>query len=67
MFSLKIWLMFLAGAAFFNTLSHIFVPYYIELPLPTKNYTLTQQINNYIIAGSAALTILLLFLAAKAK
>ncbi|CRX37940.1 hypothetical protein [Estrella lausannensis] len=67
MFSLKNWYIFLAGAAFFHTVSHALLPYYFDLPLHLKNFSLTYEMNQYILAGSGALTILLLFLAAKTK
>lgn len=67
MFTLKYWLIFLAGAAFFHTISHLILPYYIELPFHLKDFTLTKQLNDWAIWGSAALTIILLWLAGKVR
>lgn len=67
MLSLKYFLIFLAGAAFFHTLSHFVLPYYIDLPFQLKNFTLTKQWNDWAIWGSAALTVFLLWWASKVK
>ncbi len=67
MFSLKNLLIFLAGAAFFHMVSHILVPYYIELPLQINGITLTQSLNNWAIGVSGVLTVVLLWLAKKIK
>ena len=38
MFSLKNVLIFFGGAEFFHTLSHILLPFFVELPLKTNGY-----------------------------
>lgn len=65
MFSLKNWLIFLAGAEFFHTLSHVMVPFVIQLPLVMDGVTLTSSINNWAIALNALVTVGLLWLAGR--
>lgn len=67
MFSLKNVLIFLAGAAFFHTLSHILLPIYLDLPLQIKGMVFTSTMNNWAIAFSGAVTVVLLWFASKAK
>lgn len=57
-------LIFLAGATCMHTLSHIFLPYYIDFPVVMKGFTLTSAINTWAILSSAAVTVVLLWLAA---
>lgn len=66
MFSLKNVLIFLAGAQFFHTLTHIFLPYFVELPLEIKFIDLTSTLNIWAIIINAIITIVLLWWAKKA-
>jgi hypothetical protein len=54
---------FLAGAAAMHTFSHIVLGYSPLLPLNMWGIALTQNLNYAVIAGSALLTGLFLFLA----
>ena len=67
MFSLKNVLIFLAGAAFFHTLSHILLPFFVELPLKTKVIYLTPALNFWAVIISAIITVVLLFWAKRVK
>lgn len=58
---------FLAGAAFFHTISHLLVPYFFNLPLEVGGITLTSTFNNWVVGLSALLTLLLLWGAKKAS
>lgn len=60
-------IVFLAGAEFFHTLSHIFINYYIVLPLSTKLIVLTPRMNLIAITVNAIITFLLLWWASKLK
>ena len=52
---------FIAGAEFFHTLSHIILPYFITLPINMKFLTLTPTINVVVIVINAIVTLLLLW------
>ncbi|VVC75425.1 hypothetical protein AQUSIP_07150 [Aquicella siphonis] len=65
MIRLRDFLIFLAGAAFFHTISHAMLPYFVALPWPLGFMTLTQYGNYWIIAGSALMTVLLLWWASR--
>lgn len=67
MFSLKNVLIFLAGASFFHTLSHILLPYFVELPLETKVIYLTPALNFWAIIINAIITVFLLWWAKRVK
>jgi hypothetical protein len=67
MFSLKNILIFLAGAEFFHTLSHILLPFFVELPLETKAILLTSTLNIWAIIINAIITLALLWWAIKVK
>jgi hypothetical protein len=67
MFSLKNVLIFLAGAQFFHTLSHILFPFVVELPLKTKIIYLTPTLNIWAIIINAIITLALLWWASKVK
>lgn len=67
MFSLKNVLIFLAGAEFFHTLSHILLPFFVELPLETKVVHLTSTFNIWAIIINAIMTLALLWWAKKVK
>lgn len=51
---------FVAGAEFFHTLSHIFLAYGVQLPLSTKWMVLTSRFNMWAILINAIITLLLL-------
>jgi hypothetical protein len=67
MFSLKNILIFLAGAEFFHTLSHLLMPLFVELPLETKIIHLTPSLNIWAIIINALITLALLWWAKKIK
>lgn len=61
MFSLRDFVIFLAGAEFFHTLSHLLLPYFISLPLDIKFIVLTTTMNIWVVAINALITIALLW------
>lgn len=67
MFSLKNVLIFFAGAEFFHTLSHILLPFFVELPLETKVIHLTSALNVWAIIINAIITLALLWWAKKVR
>lgn len=67
MFSLKNILIFLAGAQFFHTLSHIVLPYFVKLPLETNVVSLTPSLNMWAIIINAVITVVLLWCATKVR
>lgn len=67
MFSLKNVLIFLAGAEFFHTLSHILLPFFVELPIQTKVIHLTPTLNVWAIIINAIITLALLWWAKKVR
>ncbi len=67
MLKLRDVLIFLAGAEFFHTLSHIILPYFVTLPLQLSFMTLTPNLNLFIIVINAIITILLLWWASRIK
>lgn len=67
MWSLKNILIFLAGAAFFHGISHLILPFYVDLPFQVRDFTLTTMMNLWTIIVSVALTIALLWVASKLK
>lgn len=58
---------FIAGAEFFHTLSHIILPYFITLPLDIKFFTFTSTINLLAVMVNAIITLLLLWWAYRLK
>ena len=60
-------LIFLAGAAFFHTISHIILPYFINMPLDVGFMVLTPKLNFWVIGVSALITIALLWWAHKLR
>lgn len=60
-------LVFLAGAAAFHAVSHVFLAFSSLLPLTVWGITVTPNLNYLIIAGSVALSALLLYLARDKK
>lgn len=67
MFKLRDVIIFLAGAEFFHTLSHIILPYFITLPLNMGIMTLTSTMNISIIIINAIVTIALLWWASRLR
>lgn len=67
MISLRDLFIFLAGAAFFHTLSHIMLPYFFKLPLEVGGMHVTETFNMWVIIGSGLLTLALLWGAKKAS
>lgn len=65
MFSFRDFIIFLAGAEFFHTLSHIIMIFFVNLPLNIKFMTLTPTINLWAIVINAIITIALLWWATK--
>lgn len=61
MFKWRDLLIFLAGAEFFHTLSHILVPYFFHLPLDLGIMVLTTRMNITIIVVNALITLALLW------
>ena len=60
MLKLRDVVIFFAGAEFFHTLSHIILPYFIDLPINMKFIVLTPTINVWAIIINAVITIALL-------
>lgn len=60
-------IIFIAGAEFFHTLSHIILPYFITLPLDLKFFTFTSTINVFAVLINAVITLLLLWWAYRLK
>ncbi len=56
---------FVAGAEFFHTLSHIALPYIVPMPLHVFNMVLTYDTNMWIIGINTIITIALLWWASK--
>ncbi len=52
---------FFAGAEFFHTISHIFLPYFITMPLDMRFMILTTKLNFWVIGINAIITIALLW------
>lgn len=67
MFSFRDLIVFLAGAEFFHTLSHIILPFFITLPMDFKFIVLTNNINMFAIIINAIITLLLLWWSFKLK
>jgi len=67
MFKLRDVVIFFAGAAFFHTLSHIILPYFISMPLDIGIMVLTPTLNLWIIVINAFITLALLWWAYKLK
>lgn len=58
---------FIAGAEFFHTLSHIILPYFITLPINIGFITFTPVLNFWAIGINAVITIALLWWAHRLK
>ncbi len=64
---LRDFVVFLAGAEFFHTLSHVVLTALISFPWQTKMMMVTQSLNSWAITLNGAITILLLVWASKLK
>lgn len=58
-------LIFLSGAAFLHTISHIVLPFIVPMPLDVGFMVLTNQLNYWVIGISALVTIGLLWCACR--
>lgn len=67
MFSFRDLIIFLAGAEFFHTLTHIILPFFITLPVDFKYVVLTNNMNIFAIIINAIITLLLLWWGHKLK
>lgn len=67
MLKLRDVLIFLAGAEFFHTLSHIILPFFITLPIDLRFMVFTPSWNIWAIIINAAITVLLLWWASRIK
>ena len=67
MLKLRDVVIFVAGAEFFHTLSHIILPYFITLPLDMKFMMFTPVWNVWAIIINAIITIILLWWAYRLK
>lgn len=61
MFSFRDLIIFLAGAEFFHTITHIMMAFWVTLPLDFKFVVLTKNLNLFAIVVNAIVTILLLW------
>lgn len=60
MFSLRDLIIFLAGAEFFHTLSHIFLAFYVQFPMKMKFMTMSSKMNVWAIIINAIITLVLI-------
>lgn len=67
MFKLRDIIIFIAGAEFFHTLSHIFLPLFVNLPLNLSFMTLTPTLNIWTIIINAIVTVLLIWWGSRIK
>lgn len=65
MIKLRDVIIFLAGAEFFHTISHIILPFFVALPIHTNIIELTYTVNYVAILINAIITLLLLWWATK--
>lgn len=61
MLSLRDFVIFLAGAQFFHTLSHLLMSYFVVLPLQMKFFELTPVMNFWATIVNGVITLLLLW------
>lgn len=61
MSSLRDIVIFIAGAEFFHTISHIILPFFITLPINIGFMQLTPAFNYWAIAINAIITVILLW------
>lgn len=66
-FKLRDILIFLAGAEFFHTLSHVVLLLLITFPWQTKWVLVTRSLNQWAIIINAIITVVLLVWASKTK
>lgn len=64
---LRDFVIFLAGAEFFHTISHLFMPYLVEFPFQTNFIVLTTENNLHYTVINAVITIILIWWARKLK
>lgn len=67
MCTLRDTVIFIAGAEFFHTVSHIVIKYFVTLPLQINTMIMTTHMNNWAIIINGIITILLLWWAARLK
>lgn len=67
MFSFRDLIIFLAGAEFFHTITHIMLAFWLKLPMDFKFMVLTEKMNLFAIILNALITILLLWWGYKMK
>lgn len=67
MFKFRELIIFISGAEFFHTLSHIILPFIIKLPLDMDFMILTPTLNISIILINAIITIALIYWASRIK
>jgi hypothetical protein len=67
MCTLRDTVIFIAGAEFFHTISHIVIKYFVALPLQINTMVMTTHMNNWAIIVNGIITILLLWWAARLK
>jgi hypothetical protein len=60
-FNLRDIVIFLAGAEFFHTLSHIVLAYLVSFPWQTKYVIVTKSLNNNAVIFNGLVTIALLW------
>jgi hypothetical protein len=60
---LKNILIFLAGAMAMHTVSHLVLPYYMEMPVVSKMVTVTTAVNWFIVIISGLITAALIYAA----
>lgn len=65
MIKLRDVVIFFAGGEFFHTISHILMPFFIQLPFDTKIIEVTSTVNFWAIIINAIVTLLLLWWAKK--
>lgn len=67
MLKLRDVVIFIAGAEFFHTLTHIILPHFVTLPLDLKFMMFTPSLNIWAIVINAVITIALLWWASRLK
>lgn len=65
MFSLRDFVVFLAGVAFLHTISHLFLAYMVTLPMDFRFMVLTPGINTGAVIVSGIVTVVLIVIAAR--
>lgn len=67
MLKLREVVIFVAGAEFFHTLSHVILPYFVSLPINMKFMILTPTINVWAIIINTVITVALLWWASRLR